>query len=328
MLPRVSRTFALCIRLLPPELEYPILVAYLLCRIADTIEDTRDFSGRDKRDLLHHFVRWLEDDEAGGEPLRAAFSRQHNDEELLASRAQQVLREFRRLPDDQQACIRPWVQEMARGMSDFAMRNPSRGEAEFQALRSVEDLERYCFYVAGTVGHMLTELYPTGRNRIAPRTVSQLGERATSFGLGLQLTNIIKDVADDRGRGWSFVPLDLCEAAGFHPRQLHDPAHREPARRVMDQLIDKAARHLADARDYCTILPRSQYRIRLFCLTSMYFAVRTLGRARRDDRLLDPGHKVKITRSEVYRTVAAASVVAPSNTLIRGYFRQLVGRSA
>src|SRR6185503_20181429 len=40
MLLKVSRTFALCVRFLPPKVSYAVLVAYLLCRIADTIEDT------------------------------------------------------------------------------------------------------------------------------------------------------------------------------------------------------------------------------------------------------------------------------------------------
>ena len=39
LLPRVSRTFALGIKLLPPRLERPVRTGYLLCRIADTIED-------------------------------------------------------------------------------------------------------------------------------------------------------------------------------------------------------------------------------------------------------------------------------------------------
>ena len=46
----------------------------------------------------------------------------------------------------------------------------------------------------------------------------------------------------------------------------------------------------------------------------------------RDPRLLDPAHKVKITRGEVYRTICAAYIVAPSNHLTATYFRQLVGK--
>ncbi len=39
ILPRVSRTFALGIKLLPARLEPPVRLGYLLCRIADTVED-------------------------------------------------------------------------------------------------------------------------------------------------------------------------------------------------------------------------------------------------------------------------------------------------
>ena len=70
-------------------------------------------------------------------------------------------------------------------------------------------------------------------------------------------------------------------------------------------------------------MPPSDYRIRLFCLAPLYFAVRTLALARRDPRLLDPGHKVKISRGAVYRTLLAGFVVAPSDCLVRGYYRRL-----
>jgi phytoene/squalene synthetase len=39
ILPAVSRTFALSIRVLPGTLGQAVLVSYLLCRVADTLED-------------------------------------------------------------------------------------------------------------------------------------------------------------------------------------------------------------------------------------------------------------------------------------------------
>ena len=149
-----------------------------------------------------------------------------------------------------------------------------------------------------------------------------------NFGLGLQLTNIIKDIADDRQRGRSYVPRQLTQLVGIDPEHIQDATHRDESRIVMELLINKASRHLRDALDYCIQLPRSQYRIRLFCLTSLYFAVRTLHRAKHDPRLLDPNHKVKITRAEVYRTVLVTHIVAPINSLVRAYFRHLAGGMA
>jgi farnesyl-diphosphate farnesyltransferase len=332
MLPRVSRTFAACIRLLPPDVGHAVLLAYLLCRIADTIEDTADLAVEDKQRLLAHFKRCLDEQGPDAAPLQRAFTALRPDgawhcadEELTAS-AGAVLREYRLLQRDQREAIRPWVQEMCSGMAEFAAMHSRARPDRLEALASLDDLDRYCYYVAGTVGHLLTELFRIHHPRLTRRHYARLKELSTSFGIGLQLTNIIKDVADDRQRGWSFVPRQLCHLAGIAPEELLAPDRQHQARLVMDLLIAKAKKHLMDALDYCTSLPRSAYRIRLFCLTPLFFAARTLYRAERDPRLLDPGHKVKITRGEVHRIICFTYLLAPNNHLVRAYYRQLAGK--
>lgn len=323
MLPKVSRTFAICIRLLPPALEHPVLVAYLLCRIADTIEDSTAVSPDEKERLLLAFAASLEDSGSDAIGLAEAFASPGSDDELLARQAEAVVREFRRQPRAQRDAIRPWVQEMCSGMAEFATRRRDGAALHLEALSTVDELDRYCYYVAGTVGHLLTELFQLHGGSAFRTRSTTLKQLATSFGLGLQLTNIIKDVSDDRRRGWSFVPQELCQLAGVTPEELHDGRHGASARQVMHILIDKAKGHLLDALDYTIALPRTEYGIRLFCLTALYFAVQTLELAERDDRLLDPRHKVKISRSDVMRTIAIARIVAPSNLLVRLYFRSL-----
>lgn len=323
ILPKVSRTFALGIRLLPSGLEEAVRTSYLLCRIADTIEDSPALPPTGKRDLLDHLCRCLEDPAADCAPLTGAFAQARSDEERLVREGDRVLRAFHALSPAERDAVRPWVQEMARGMAEFAQRRGTKDG--LAALASVAELDRYCYYVAGTVGHLLTGLFGIHHRRMTAARTARLESLATSFGLGLQLTNIIKDVADDRRRGWSFVPRDLCELAGVRPDDLQDPSHGSEARQVMAALIAKARRHLHDALQYCTTLPAAAYRIRIFCLTSLYFAVRTLRQAERDPRLLDPGHKVKISRAEVYRTVAAAHLIAPFDPLVRSYYLHLAG---
>lgn len=299
ILSAVSRTFALTIRLLPPGLEYPVTVAYLLCRIADTIEDTTRLAVPEKRRLLAHFRSCLEEHGGDATPIITAFAGASGVAEDFAQHADQVLREFRRLPPAQRAAVRPWVQEMCDGMAQFAGTG---------ALGSLEDLDRYCYYVAGTVGHLLTELFRLYDGRMTVQRYQALDGLATSFGLGLQLTNIIKDVADDRRRGQSFIPR------GLDGESAHD---------VLQRLVEKAKRHLRDALDYSTTLPRRAYRIRLFCLSSLYFAVRTLSLADRNPRLLGSEGQLKITRGAVYRTLAMTCLLAPSNRLVRAYFQRL-----
>ncbi len=325
MLPKVSRTFAACIRLLPKPLDHQVLIAYLLCRIADTVEDTADLAVAEKQQLLAHVRRCLDPDGPQAESLAAAFARPRNDDELLTRDSDRVLREFRALPIAQQDAIRPWVQEMCDGMASFANQHARACPDRLEALGDLSELDRYCYYVAGTVGHLLTELFRLHHHRITDRHYQKLKTLSTSFGLGLQLTNIIKDVADDRQRGWSFVPRQLCVLAGVTPEELLDLKQRPAADRVMAELIAKAKRHLDDALTYCISLPRSQYRIRLFCLTPLFFAIRTLRLAAADPRLLDPAHKVKISRAEVYRTLRMTFLVAPNNHLVRAYYRALAG---
>jgi farnesyl-diphosphate farnesyltransferase len=323
MLPLVSRTFAACIGLLPEPLRHRVLVSYLLCRIADTVEDHPGLDRAEKGRLLAAFSASLADDAAAPAPLAAAFAVPRDADGLLTREQAAVWREFQAFPPRVRAAIRPWVQEMCDGMAGFAARQPEPGA--FSALDRVEDLDRYCWFVAGTVGHLLTDLFRIQSPRIDAARHARLKALATDFGLGLQLTNIIKDVADDRRRGWSFVPRDLCAAEGFSPEELLDPARSAAAAAVMGRLIAKTRAHLDRSLAYCLELPREDYRIRLFCLTPLYFAVRTLAAAAADKRLLDPAHKVKITRRQVYRILASTHLVAPSDALVAGYYRRLAG---
>ena len=55
LLEESSRTFALTIPLLPEPTRREVTVAYLLLRIADTLEDAEGWSGEHKRDELLRF---------------------------------------------------------------------------------------------------------------------------------------------------------------------------------------------------------------------------------------------------------------------------------
>jgi farnesyl-diphosphate farnesyltransferase len=325
MLPRVSRTFAICIRLLPPDLEHPVLIAYLLCRIADTIEDTTSLSAAEKQRLLERFSDCIQPAGADPAPLQEAFVSYKDDDEQLASQADAVLREFRRLSEPRQTAIRPWVLEMCSGMADFVS-SPNSDDAGFvTSLDTTEDLDRYCYYVAGTVGHMLTALFAQVTPPIPDDDFERMKALATSFGLGLQLTNIIKDVADDRQRGHNYVPRQLCLIAGIEPKDVQDGKYVHESREVVNALVEKAQGHLCDALEYSLCVPGKQRGIRAFCLTSLFFAVKTLRLTQQDDTVLDPNQKVKITRSSVRRTIITTGLIASNNALVKAYFRRLAG---
>ncbi|HOX24979.1 MAG TPA: phytoene/squalene synthase family protein [Candidatus Krumholzibacteria bacterium] len=321
MLTQVSRTFALCIRFLPDDVRRPVLLSYLLCRVADTVEDAPDVDLATKRRLLDLFGRALADPSVDVGPLKTALPAGGDADTRLAAGAGRVLGLLREQPPAVAAAVVPWVQEMCHGMAEFAGR-PVRELGDGGTLRGLDneaDLDRYCYYVAGTVGHLLTAVFAAVRPRIDARAAARLDALAEDFGAGLQLVNILADVARDRQRGVSYVPETVCRAEGLAVADLLEPSQRPRARAALAWLSRRARERLQHAREYCLAMPRTEYQLRLFCLVPYYLALRTLRALEEDRRYPEAGLRVKVGRSVVYRTVTAARVCAASNHLLRAY---------
>ncbi len=321
MLPRVSRTFALGIRLLPAELSRPVAVAYLICRIADTAEDHPALPVADRRRLLEEVDRAMGDPAASFDEIRAV--RWPADQALggLMEHGDRVLREFRRLPAADQGAVAPWVQEMVRGMASCLKPNT---DGPVPLLRSMDDLRRYCWYVAGTVGHLLTGLFTRHISGIGAERLATLERLAPQFGLGLQLTNVIRDIAEDHRHGRSFIPEALWEEAGLRPAAFGTPGTEARAWGMVAPLLAENERCLEDALAYSTALPRHALRVRVFCLTSLFFACRTVALIHARPERLVRGERIKMPRHEVYGILAATALLAPCNWALRALFRWLI----
>jgi farnesyl-diphosphate farnesyltransferase len=198
LLPGVSRTFALSIAMLPPTLREAVGDAYLLCRIVDSIEDDARLSIDQRLALFDVFDDVVGDDSRDEVLLERAARRtglgETAAESELCARSGAVLRVFRALDRSRREAIRPHVLEMSRGMREYATRAARDGRLRISDLA---DLERYCYFVAGTVGKLLTELFVLDVPGLDARTLADLHARAVPFGVGLQLVNIVKDVAVD-----------------------------------------------------------------------------------------------------------------------------------
>ena len=106
-----------------------------------------------------------------------------------------------------------------------------------QEVYSFEDLNEYCYYVAGVVGEMLTELFCDYSSDIDAHQ-NELMNLAVSFGQGLQMTNILKDIWDDHKRGACWLPREHFEKYGIERNMGYGTAlHRK-------MLLSKGASHL------------------------------------------------------------------------------------
>ncbi len=203
ILPHVSRTFALTIPQLPAALRTPVTSAYLLCRIADTIEDEPTLPAAATVVLLQRFVAVLcgkEDALRLAQDLAPQLSEQTLPAERdLALNMGRVVAVTARLEESQRLAIERCLEVMSTGMHQF------QRTASLRGLPRSSDLDDYCYYVAGVVGQMLTELF-CGYSRQIAQQRAALHELAVSFAQGLQMTNILKDVWEDRSRGACWLP--------------------------------------------------------------------------------------------------------------------------
>jgi farnesyl-diphosphate farnesyltransferase len=179
-------------------------------------------------------------------------------------------------------------------------------------LDTSEETRLYAYYVAGTVGHLLTDLFALhlGRDAADPERLRSL---AVPFGLGLQYTNILQDIAEDRRRGWSYVSEEVARAHGTTVASFDDPAERGRVLRVIGSVIEEAAGYLDRAMEYTLLLPRKAPRIRLFCAWPVFFAMRTLARIWGEEQILIGAERVRISRPEVRRVIGLTSASCLSN---------------
>jgi farnesyl-diphosphate farnesyltransferase len=319
----VSRTFSKPIAMLPGNLEVAVTLGYLLCRIADTVEDHPAVPRRDKDRLFHAFLEVIEKGASARDFEEMFDVIEGDDAELSLSRnLTRVMRVFRTMPEAMQQVVARWVAEMARGMSLYTHREP--GEDGFTALYTVEDLERYCYYVAGTVGHMLTELFEVHMGDALDRqTAAELRQHSESFGAGLQLVNILKDVTDDRERRWSFVPRAACEAAGIGIHNLTDLNVRDRAHDAVAPLFDIAKEKLDRALTYALTIPPDQTGVRLFCLLPLWMAALTLVHARGNDAMFMSDAEVKISRQSVEQVIADCMMNVSDDAALKARYRSL-----
>ena len=316
LLEGVARTFALTIPQLKPQLARVVSNAYLLCRIADTIEDEINLSPSQKHTLSKLFIDVVAGDEAA-EAFRDAFVPLLSDRRLPAERelieqTPRVIKITHRFTPEQRIALEKCVRVMGEGMAFYQAHSSSTG------LESREQFDNYCYHVAGVVGELLTELVCEQNDELNANRL-QLRTLALSFGQGLQMVNILKDIWKDRQRGVCWLPKDVFEAAGYDLSQLSPETITPDYVAGIRTLVSIAFTHLQNALRYVQLIPKQEKGLRKFCLWALAMAILTLRNINKHADFKSES-EVKITRKDVASVVAAVKVLERSNHLLRATF--------
>lgn len=323
---RVSRSFALVVPTLEAPLRSYLSVAYLLCRVVDNIEDCgQTYVWQQQRfseflHLLrdpHHAVEALSLWEGAAWPALTDYERR-----LMGVADGLALWEiYARMPQDVQEIVQHWTSEMARGMSQLGDPNQRPFLVRRQGIdviATTTDYDDYCYYVAGTVGHLATELV-IRQYQLTDDVAQALRPHAESCGRSLQKTNIVKDFAEDLTREICYLPDAWLTRADYAPLDLRGAT---PAWKAM--VVANVLDELRAATEYVTALPYhapGYRRASLLCLLPSYQTL--LVAARRQEHLFTPDHKVKISRLTMAQCLADSQAMLYDNKSILRYSQRL-----
>lgn len=111
-----------------------------------------------------------------------------------------------------------------------------RKDIYFNQPQSIEQVEKYGYYVAGSVGLMLLPI-------IATRMHKYLQCAATRLGIAMQLTNILRDIGEDyQERGRVYLPKDLMEQKGYTESNIATSTINKDFIDIWEKLAERAER--------------------------------------------------------------------------------------
>ena len=218
---RWAKTFYLGTLLMPPAKRRAIWAIYVWCRRTDELMDSAEAQARPSEELAARLDRWEE-------RTRALFAGSVQDGLDLVMHDT-----LERFPQP----LQPYL-DMIEGQ---------RMDLRQHRYASFAELELYCYRVAGTVGLMTREVmgvdsaYTSAPWSDPPDTA----EAAVALGIANQLTNILRDVGEDRARGRIYLPLDELRRFGYSEADLMAGVLNDQWRALMRFQVERARRWFA-----------------------------------------------------------------------------------
>ncbi len=294
----VSRSFALTIPLVEDNILAPIMVGYLEARILDTFEDdigVREISLEERIHSMNLLMEVLENPSSASGKEKAKILAESADEMVanpsyrdLVKNMERVLTVHDSFDQKTKDCMVKWLKEMNFGMQKFLK----------QEVYSFEDLNEYCYYVAGTPSGFLTELIRTRSQKLTSENSQILLDNERDFGLFLQKVNIIRDFREDiLDNEKIFWPGFLFEKYQLKPADLLEKENKNSAMHILEAMLDNACEHIEPVKNYLNAIPDEYAGFRAGAAVNFAMGVGTLDTMRGNEEVFFGEKPVKITHS-------------------------------
>ncbi len=208
-------------------------LAYLLARSSDTLADSVEISADTRLDCMQKFL------ESVGEfasPPRWPVSllnaiRDPQEKQLLENTAD-LFEWLRCLPASEAALVREVVSIIISGQQLDISSFPNVGKNHITTLPDEAALDDYTWRVAGCVGAFWTKLgFLTLGGKFSDAEEFKLLELGVTYGKGLQLVNILRDLPADLANARCYLPV-----SDPHNKDELLETHRLWTRRALDKI--------------------------------------------------------------------------------------------
>lgn len=218
---RSARNFYFSFLTLPRSLRRDMCALYAFMRHTDDLGDDESLSLESRRELLEGWDQQLR------ESLSSSFSAA-NRPGCMGSDAEQSGTTL--LPALIDVVRRHEIPEQ----SLFDVIEGVRSDLQPRRFESFDELETYCHHVAGAVGVCCIHIWGFDRAR------SEAVRLAIDVGTALQLTNILRDLGEDLGRGRLYLPLEDLRRFGLSEDELGSSANCDTYRELMAFQVQRA----------------------------------------------------------------------------------------
>ncbi|KJK67385.1 Squalene/phytoene synthase [Aspergillus parasiticus SU-1] len=233
--------------------------------------------------MLREFKDYLEQDGWTFDGNRP----EEKDRELLVQ-FHNVITEFKNMKPAYREIIKDITDKMGNGMADYCR----KAEFEDASVKTIEEYDLYCYYVAGLVGEGLTRLFVEAEFG-NPALLSR-PRLHKSMGLFLQKTNIIRDVREDHDDDRHFWPKEIWSKYVTEFEDLFKPENRETALNCGSEMVLNALEHAEECLFYLAGLREQS--VFNFCAIPQAMAIATLELCFRNPDMFD--RNIKITKGE------------------------------
>ena len=319
----VSRSLYLSINIFPYPIRSVMAIGYIICRAADTIVDCPNIDSdfKLKSIKLFHNIKSAKIRTHLSDVMKESSSKIKNPKEKpLLNSMTEVFDFYASLPKVYREMVDEIVDGVAHGMEIDILSFPFKNKT-ILALQGEVDLEKYCAYIGGAPGVFWAKLYGITLREKNKKTLKDFVQPsdAKRIGEGLQITNILKDLAHDLRMGRCYLPQEDLKSVGLTPELLLDPANRDRLDPIISKWIIWAINKLDVSEKFLAAIPKTAFAMRAAMVWPVFWAMDTLSEVVKGNSL-NALAAPKITRSKIYSTIMATPPILLSNTaFIRGY---------